>query len=112
MLNPLLIQKQKLDNKSITKIEKLHFKKNRLFNKAKKWLKKGKIKKLQKGARKLEKIEYQMQECWGFKQDENFHTHWLSYPGCDCPKMYNHDAYGIHRIINCKCLAHSFMCEE
>ena len=37
--------------------------------------------------RKVEEIEYQMQDCWGFDRDKTLHRHWLRFQGLR-PKRY------------------------
>ena len=56
----------------------------------------------------METIEDGMQEAWKFEKDANYHTHWLSFPQCKCPKMDNKDAmyYGRGKIISSKCPLH------
>jgi len=56
---------------------------------------------------KLEKIEYKMQELFGFKINRNYHRYWLQIPTCTCPKLDNKDNYGTqYRIYNIDCPAH------
>lgn len=53
----------------------------------------------------LKKIEFLIQEAWGFEPNEMFHRVW-EYPHCKCPKMDNEDRWGIELITNPKCSLH------
>lgn len=60
-------------------------------------------KKLNKQA---EKLEFKLQELWGFDQDTRFHKFWKR-PGCECPILDNEDRYPLGKyIINQECRLH------
>lgn len=55
----------------------------------------------------LEKLEYELQELWGFGKDRSKHEWWMKIPGCTCPKMDNEDLWGIdQRWYNSDCPWH------
>ena len=57
--------------------------------------------------KKLEEIEYSMQEIFEFPQNRNFHRYWLKIPTCICPKLDNQDYYGTeYRLIVEDCPVH------
>lgn len=56
--------------------------------------------------KKLEDIEYEIQELFKFPRDKNYHRFWER-PHCACPKMDNQDNWGTgHYIINQSCPLH------
>ena len=55
----------------------------------------------------LTNIEFEMQDRWNFKQDINYHIHWLKLRGCSCPKMDNKERVGTgYYVIDSKCIYH------
>ena len=54
----------------------------------------------------VRKCEFKMQELWGLKADENYHTYWMMPKQCTCPKMDNLDRLGFGRIISEDCPLH------
>ena len=58
----------------------------------------------------LEKLEFDMQDCWGFERDANKHTWWLQPKSCTCPKLDNTDPmfYGRGKIKVEDCPVHGF----
>ena len=57
--------------------------------------------------KKLEEIEFKMQELFGFQHNRDFHRYWLESPRCSCPKMDNYDNYGTpYRITDLDCPIH------
>lgn len=105
-LNPKLIKQQKLSKKEVKKIQKLHDKKDILFDKVLYWHYEGKRCKVLKSAKKLEKIEFKMQRAWKFDLDYTKHTHWLNHPSCTCPRYQNQDNYGKAIIYYNGCPLH------
>jgi len=65
------------------------------------------IKKLHSISLEIEKIEYKMQEIFGFKPNKDFHRYWRENPICTCPKLDNQDYYGTNiRLYNYDCPLH------
>ena len=50
------------------------------------------------------KINFALQDLWGFKQDKFKHPSW-TLPFCKCPKMDNNDM-GCHMYISADCPIH------
>ena len=102
ILNPTLIEKQKLSPKDIDLLESLHFEMNNLKN-----LSLEEISDIDEYITQIENLEYDMQEAWKFDRDSTYHTHWFTDPKCTCPKLDNYDLQGIDRkIISLKCPLH------
>ena len=56
---------------------------------------------------KIEEIEFEMQELWGFKKDRNMHRYWFDNGVCSCPRMDNYDNLGTpYRIYHSECVLH------
>ena len=61
---------------------------------------------LRKFAKQVTRIEYQLQEAWGFKKNRFMHE-WYLVPKCKCPKMDNAEARGTkYQIISGNCPIH------
>ena len=61
---------------------------------------------LKKFDRKVEHIEFALQDLWGFPLDKNYHKFW-NRPRCSCPKMDNEDNYPYgYYTIDCGCKLH------
>ena len=58
----------------------------------------------------LEKLEFAMQDAWGFNKDAKMHTWWLRPKSCTCPKIDNLDPayYGNGKIIVSSCPLHGY----
>ena len=108
-LNPKLIERQELVKKDIVEIQKLHRKKNKLFENIRRWKEYGLLSKVKGSAKKLENIEFKMQKAWKFNQDYTRHTHWFQNPACNCPKMDNFDFAGWKIIYAADCPLHGHL---
>jgi hypothetical protein len=57
--------------------------------------------------KKVEDIEFRMQEAWKFNKDSNFHSWWYKAPHCECPQIDNGERFGTgYRVIDMKCPVH------
>ena len=57
-------------------------------------------------AKRLEQLEFLLQDAWKFPRDANFHRFW-EMPHCTCPKMDNEDAYpSDYYVLNLSCPIH------
>lgn len=53
-----------------------------------------------------EKLEYDLQDAWGFPRDNRYHE-WFKVPQCSCPWRDNQELIGTeNRIINAECPVH------
>ena len=57
------------------------------------------VKRLRECAKAVKQLEFNLQDVWGFGQNEDFHTYWYNLPHCACPKMDNDDWVGTSRKI-------------
>ena len=58
-------------------------------------------------AKMVTNLDFRLQELWGFKPDQKFHTYWYKIPGCKCPKMDNAERVGTgFNLINKTCPYH------
>ena len=58
-------------------------------------------------ARSVERMEYKLQEVWGFPQDASYHTYQNQLPHCTCPTMDNGERHGTTaRWVSGDCLYH------
>lgn len=55
----------------------------------------------------IREIEFRLQELWKLPLDENFHSHWLSIKGCECPTIDNYERMGTqNKVISGACPWH------
>jgi len=103
-LNDALIRRQKVTDKDLRKIKKLHLKLQDLFAEMRKM---SSVRKLRAQVSVIEKIEFAMQKAWGFPINANFHTWWRAAPHCTCPASDNRYSYGTsNRVIDLSCVLH------
>lgn len=103
ILDEKLVSKQKLTEQQIAKIKELHCVKSIIFDCM---FDSDDKEELHILAELLERLEYALQQAWGFPQDRNKHMWWRALK-CTCPTMDNEDAYGTeYRCINMKCPVH------
>lgn len=58
-------------------------------------------------ANKIDDIEYELQDAWGFDRDKKYHSWWFKLPKCKCPVMDNMDNVGTnYNIISGNCPLH------
>ena len=58
--------------------------------------------------RRMQNIEFQLQENWNFSKDPLCHTWWNSFDNCRCPKMDNNERFGHEKIHRQDCPFHGF----
>ena len=57
---------------------------------------------------KIEQLEYDLQEAWGFEKDRNMHSYWHRIKGCCCGSCDNLERRGTpYRVISGSCPWHS-----
>lgn len=102
-LNPNLIKRQNISDDVIELIKQKHIEKLEIFDKMKSEISNSELKFL---ANEVEKIEFELQELWGFNKDKNMHE-WYLVPKCTCPKIDNAESRGTEfRIVNSECPIH------
>lgn len=109
MLNPKLVAKQELTEENIQAIIAAHNERLRLFHRLKKVDPKTEegLDELRQGAMRLEELEFEMQDAWGFPRSKDHHTWWYELPYCRCPWLDNRDNFGVdQRIIRADCPVH------
>ena len=105
ILNPVLVQQQKLGRKNMFALYGLHQLKDELFMCSKILLDPDNPKDLEAlrhlaGA--LENIEFAMQAVWGFEQTNLKHSWWCQLPGCTCIPDYCDEGFPQHTSTECK----------
>lgn len=102
-LNPRLIKKQGVSPEKLELIKEKHIEKLDVFEKIKIEESKTELRSL---ALSVERIEFELQELWGFEKNKNMHE-WYLVPKCTCPKFDNADLRGSEmKIINKECPIH------
>jgi hypothetical protein len=103
ILNPVLIEKQKLDPADIVKLDRLHEQRSRLFRAASKLNPNNnrEIVTLMFLAWLLETLEFAMQGAWKFDRDRDLHSWWCLLPGCTCTPEYD-NIFPIRAETTCK----------
>jgi len=57
-------------------------------------------------AESVTRIEYELQELWGFEKDSRYHW-WFNLPHCTCPKMDNRERMGTSsQVMDYNCIYH------
>lgn len=107
VLNRKLIEKQGLTQEQVDAIKALHVQKHDVFKQMTDEFEHACDQDVMRGyAKRVEDLEFALQEQWGFTQDKNFHE-WYNVPGCACPKMDNAENKGTpYRIITDGCMIH------
>jgi hypothetical protein len=104
VLNPLLVEKQKLNKEQVKELILTHEDRARIFEEMRNT---DDVEDLKMYAEQFEALEYEQQRIWGFPQDRNFHR-WFDVPKCRCPKMDNAENIGTkYRIIAGHCPIHN-----
>jgi len=114
-LNIRLLQENQVPNENILQMPKYYKKLKNLFNEAHKLYNEysGQIPKDETEiGKQVDEVESKLQELWNFEKNEAYYRYWIELPGCTCPKMDNEDMYVVHRIINCSCPYHNYLCKK
>ena len=104
-LNAHLLRRQGVTDDRLERLKELHVKKLKLFEEMEAT---NDTAKLKEGARRLQAIEFAMQDNWNYPQDPGMHE-WYLIPKCTCPQMDNEDRRypgSITRVINADCPVH------
>lgn len=102
MLNKALIEKQKLTQEDVELLKYLHEAMKHIVSNPDDY---------GNPVEKIEKLEYEMQKAWKFKEDRDFHTHWMRIKGCTCnARLDNMERIGTpYRIIDAACMWHGVL---
>lgn len=102
-LNQNLIDKQNITPAQVERIKAVHFEKFLVFEEMKRTTDPVKLKKM---ARKVKKIEFELQRLWGFDLNPLMHD-WFLVPKCKCPKSDNRERRGMNtQLIDSGCPIH------
>ena len=61
-------------------------------------------------SKKIEKLEFKLQELWKFSKDAKKHRFWNTFNNCSCPKSDN--KFSFDRVINDSCIFHGSLQKE
>lgn len=106
-LNPTLVKQQNCTSEDVKKIKILHRRRLCVFEQMSELDPQTDQQELRRLADEVQDIEFELQDAWGFKRDAANHTWWWKVPHCKCPKLDNHDRYGIReKVISGDCVIH------
>ena len=106
MINMNLLKERKIEKENAFEILRLHHKREIIFLEMKY---SDDIEFIKIKYNELKNIEFELQELWGFEQNENYHfLIGKGYiPHCECPYLDNKDLIGTDiRIYNENCPIH------
>jgi len=64
-------------------------------------------------AKKVQEIEFELQDAWKFERDATKHIWWYQIPHCECNTIDNQELWGIDQIIvNKNCPIHGNLCND
>ena len=103
-LNLKLIQSNDLTKQQIDNILEIHKERMELFSRQSEFDNRIKLNRFND---LVEKMEFALQEEWGFKLDKNYHTWWFQVPNCSCSHHINISTFGKpERFVNDCCPIH------
>lgn len=102
-LNPSLIEKQNLSSNQIKIIKNLHANLLQIKQTMRDNINNPSM--LRELFNLTSQVEFNLQLRWGFPINWKM-TNWFYVPGCECPKLDNHEAKPYRQIINCECPIH------
>lgn len=104
MLNEELLKSQKCTEVQIEEIYELHSQLEVLIDQSRdKTLSDEQYKQI---GLSVEQIEFALQVAWNFKEDANFHRHYMKLDQCSCPILDNLDDIGHRRWVSGDCKYH------
>ena len=99
ILNEKLVESQGITGTDTQKILNLHSKLNDITNNPENYNNPVEL---------IREIEFKLQALSKLPLDENFHSHWLSIKGCECPRTDNYERMSTqYKIISGICPWHS-----
>ena len=105
-LNEQLLKKKKIKGRKLDNLQSLYITIYNIEKKMKALDPETDGKELRRLLKDWRKVEYQLQEAWGFKKNKNYHCDYRL-PHCTCPKIDNDDALGTKfRIVTQGCVYH------
>mgnify|MGYP001813114494 FL=1 len=109
VLNERLLEKQGIDEEGAQRIIALHEKRENMFDLMRALDPEDPQQRisLREWAEKVEELEFELQDAWGFPQTRDMHSWWYRLPHCKCPIMDNMDVMGTDlRYFNGDCPIH------
>jgi len=107
-INQKLAQERNITEENINKINELH----QLRKKVENNMSKASTEELPKYDKRLDEIEYQLQDLWGFGRNPSFIKFWER-PLCKCPQLDNKDNYPHgYYIYRGDCPVHNYKCNQ
>lgn len=104
-LNPALVVRQNVDQAGIDRLKALHAEMDATKGRFPEAKDAEAVRAL---VADVARIEYLLQDAWGFPRSAAHHTHWRMVPGCKCPARENALLEGFpHRIVADGCPIHS-----
>lgn len=105
-VNPTLCQNRNIDDATLEEIKALHHEREDLFDLMRAMDPETDQRELSECGAEFHRIEYELQDLWGFGRNHRFHKFW-DIPHCQCPKMDNNDNYphGVY-VYNLSCPVH------
>lgn len=102
-LNAYLIKKHGISDETVSLILHSHYYKSQLYEEMEELDYPPDLKEF---AKKIEELEFYMQELWGFPKNSAYHRFW-EVPHCYCRSQDNWDAYGSGvRYYSSSCPVH------
>ena len=103
-LNPSLARQQERSDYDLNEIKKIHRKRLNIFKDIEKT---NDISELRVLAKRVDDIDFELQDYWGFKRDKDYHTWWFQMPKCSCSIDENWGLVGSsERSIDDLCVFH------
>jgi hypothetical protein len=110
-LNPVLVERQGLNEQEVSHLERLHYVRKVLFQDMEQMDPKNDTERreLRYCVQELEALEFEMQKAWKFEEDKTKHTWWFRAPHCICPKLDNMERFGAEdKVITADCPLHGY----
>lgn len=104
VLNPELVRSKGLAPSQVDRLHAIHWTKSIVLNQMDETIL---PRRLQLLSRRIQYLEYALQDVWGFKLDHTYHE-WYRVPACNCPVDDNRRLKGVdRRIYSGICPVHS-----
>ncbi len=90
ILNPRLVLEQALDAPRIARLQALHAEMHALYER----FADAPADAIPALRAEVQRVEFEMQDAWGWERDASRHSHWSQVPGCTCPSQLNWSLFG------------------
>lgn len=104
LIKPFLVKERNIDDETLEKIKKEKIKEYKIINDME-HTSGDEYGKLYEYLKEYRKINYKLQQLWGFKKDYLTHRDFLL-PHCECPKDDNQFEFGYNRYVCGDCPVH------